>query len=110
HVQERCYGADRVGAPAESEKENAVALLKIFHNEDIRITNVGFETVAKCHAEEARHRARALRERAGRLHRAEAGVLVGDLLSGVASQREEQLDHIGAVLRELVSRSVAAEN
>jgi hypothetical protein len=79
------------------------------HDEDIRITDIGGEPVAECPGEKARDGARALRERAGRFHRSETGmIIIDDLVTRVAFQGEEQFDDVGEVLRELVGSSVAA--
>src|SRR5262249_29464628 len=81
HVQERRDRACRVCASAEPEQEYAVSILEIVHQEYVRIADIGFEPVTKRLAEKARERARASRERAGRLHGAEARMIIGDLSS-----------------------------
>jgi hypothetical protein len=102
------YCAGGVGALAELEKENSATILDTFHDEEVRITNIGFEAVAKRHAEKAGECTCTLCNRAGQLYCAEALMIISNLPMRVARQREHQLDEVGALLRELVSRFVAA--
>ena len=109
-MQERRDRACRVCPSTEPEQEDIVAILEIVHQKYVGVADIGFESVTKCLAEQASDRACASRERAGRLHRAEAGMIIGNLPIGIVRQCEEQLDDVRAIWREFIRRSVAAEN
>src|SRR5947209_18986707 len=75
HVKERGNGACRVRASAEAEQEEPIAFLKIVHKEDVRVSNIRFESVTDGQPGQFGELAAQRGDRARCLHCAQAGLI-----------------------------------
>src|SRR6266850_1272774 len=102
-------GSGSVGSTAEAEDIHAIAGLKNSHEELIGVCDVIRKAIAKGETDHARLPSTYGAERVSSTHRADAGVVIGEL-GGIADQRLIEPHHVGVLRPELTSRAVTADH
>jgi hypothetical protein len=109
-MEKRGDRANGISTTAEAKHVESIVRLELLHEKGIGIAHIAFEAIAESQTEKLGHLSGDASQRADGLHRAEPGMIEGDLPSWIVAQHTKQLQNVGVVRRELIRGPIAAND